>query len=850
VPEFFRSQECTATKQGDVLTAVASHSISPKAKPKPQRYPRRLWDEDLAAWFDSAADDDQVAVIVNVTITSEGYLSMRDKPVIAPATTPPGVREALDASGGFVNPYTFVPTPPRTELLNGPRDHGLGDSGEAGPPSQALISTGEWTGTIHARLTTLTPLLLPDTANSRGRDDGPLTFSTLLDTDGLPLIQGSSFKGALRSAYETITASRFGVFGRHDRRLAYRIPAVDGAERVPAIIELDADGQRVFRLCRGDRSWTLHGGNGNLVQAAAWVPAYQSQGRHLTLVGDLNGVGDLNDALKRLHGRQVAARLRLYQYEHPRRPGRFLIWRVTHLAANLQALRAALPSPSAPLPQEQTAPSRSLRLVEGVGPRTDTGVLSITGKSIDTKHDERFFVLTDDDERPPVKKEHDEFWRSVLDAYSEAKEYNTVPGNLSRSRHVDQASSLRDLPVGTLVYVVIDGEERLDDGRHQPIVAEVHPVMIGRRPFDQTPGTRLDPSLRPASSPDQLSPADRLFGWAPLRTGTEADASPRGTSSGYRGRLAVRAVTCSDRDWKQDLPGEGVILAPLSSPKPTQFRFYAAEDDSGTPVRPKTEKKDGYTETSGLRGRKIYRWPAVPDTYWQPSSPTQDFATVTDAAGMTRYREYLNPEASPSQTVRYRDWVRPDTTFTAELFLDGVPTAELGALLWLLDQGTKSPLRLGPGKPHGFGVLACTIDWTATTLRDNRAMVDGWRSLVRPAPAEPSTLTALATAFEQHATRHPVLAEALASYRAATAAVDNAPVHYPRSESRPTKESYKWFVDNDKSTRHGIPHGWSLPHIRDEEQRLPYLDGGREPRPQVGPTPTRSKQQRKPRRLK
>ena len=66
--------------------------------------------------------------------------------------------------------------------------------------------------------------------------------------DGQPLLHGASVKGALRSAYETVTGSRYGVFRGHDRALAYRQPATK-PEVVPARVESDGQGGLRFRLC-------------------------------------------------------------------------------------------------------------------------------------------------------------------------------------------------------------------------------------------------------------------------------------------------------------------------------------------------------------------------------------------------------------------------------------------------------------------------------------------------------------------------------------------------------------------------------------------------------------------------
>lgn len=796
MPRYHRSEERTATKRGEVITSVSSHSIKPKP-PKLHEYPRRFWGEDVAAWFHEAQNGDEVAVVVHITTDSEGFLSLRDQPVLSRVPTPAGVTAAADTAGGFVNPYTFVPTLPREDLADGLGASGLGDSGQDGPPSHALVSAGEWTGTVRVRLTTLTPLLLPDTERAGTDDQGRQAFHTRLDPAGLPLIPGSSLKGALRSAYETITASRFGVLTDHQGRLAYRIPATQGVDVVPAVVESNGHAGRVFRLCQGDQDWSAPGSQGNKVQAAAWVPAHGAQARHLHLVGGLSG------ELRNLHCRVVAARIRLYQYDKPGRPGRFRVWRVTHLAPDPAALDAAL---AATPPNDPVNPSRSLSLVTGVPSRPAIGRLSITGHSIGTKHDERFFVHTDDDLRVPVETGHEEFWRSVLDAYTAAKDYNTMPDGLERSRHVTDAAALRDLPAGTPVYVALDATGT---------VTGVHPVMIGRMPFDRSPLAILNASLQPAATGRSLSPADRLFGWVPVRPTQDR----RRGSSGYRGRLAVRSVSCTAEDWRVDLPNGGVILAPLSGPKPTQFRFYAARNQAGNPVPPRADKASGYSAEAGLRGRKTYRWPVMPDSYWEPPGATQDFTTVP---GTQRYREYLDPGAPATQTVRHHDWVLPGVTFVADLFLDGVPTAELGALLWLLDRDETAPLRFGAGKPHGFGVLACTIDPSGTRVWNSDAVTQGWLQLGRPEPTDSDTLQALAAGFESTASRHPVLAEGLASYRAAAAGIQAHPVHYPRTSPEPRADSYEWFVANDRTTREGVRHGWALPHVRDPEQRLPY----------------------------
>lgn len=706
--------------------------------------------------------------------------------------------QVLRQNGGFVNPYTFVPTPPRGDLTAGPGETGLGDSGADGPPSHARITAGQWSGRIRLRLTTLTPLLLPDAAN-RDADpagDGRWVYDMRRDASGQPLVPPTSLKGAIRSAFEIVTASRYGIFTGQDEPLAYRVPA-SGDELIPAVVT-ERGGRKVFRCCAGDREWTASRPAQQPVQLAAWVPMYldADDGSNVTRVGPLPA---------ELNGARVWARVRLHQLGKTADQGLFRVWWVTHIAAN----KADLKPEKLGGHSDPRHPAPSLTLIPHEASRVVSGVLCVSGPSVERKRYERFFVQTPSDATIEVSERNHAFWRSVLSAYDAATEYHDPPEGLVRSWHVRHVASLMDLPAGTPVYLRCrgTGERR--------IVTEVHPVMIGRMPFDAAPASLLDDSVRPARTLSELSPADRTLGWVP--TAADLDRYGARHSSGYRGRVAVTEVRLDGSPQKaiEPLPGDGLVLAPMSTPKPTQFRFYAASSPDGTPVADKGGKETGYRGTSGLRGRKVYRWRDMPDGYWQPTSQR-------DTTWNGQHREFLDPGASPTQTSRHTSWVRPRATFTAELALDGVGGAELGALLWLLSQGRTAPLRLGAGKPLGFGVVACEIDWDATALWDGAATIRGWRQLQRPDPAERSVLEQLAATFERSATSHPVLAVAVASYLAACKPVEH-PVHYPRPTSEPTPTSYEWFVANERVTKEGMPNGWALPHVNDPEPRLPYL---------------------------
>lgn len=629
-PAASRCVEVTATvKDGDLHAEISFSHDEPRVKEiRKRRISRGLLAADLRAWVDAARDGETIQVLAEIPPPGGGQpLVSPVRPLPNRSTAPdPAVAAQLKQAGGvgFRNPYTFIPALER-DYLPAP-------FADAPPPSHARYDRNtQWVGTLRVRLTTLTPLLLPDTAEAGraepdttpGNPPDPHRRSKLFDVrigpHGKPVIHGTALKGALRSAYETITASRFGVFHGHDTRLAYRRAATSSQGLIPAIVESGPDGIATFRICLGDDRWRAR-----RPVPAAWIPVYDGQGRTHFRVGVGPYANLPGKEVQALHGAFVAARVRLFRHTRPV----FNVWRVTHVAPDMETLTACLPA------EPQDRDQGNLTLVPGDGARLVTGWLSITGRTIDRKHDERLFIKTSSDPTRPVEAEHRELWRSVLRAYEEAAELNDPPDGMQRSRHVGRFRELEPLPDGTLVYLEADGDNPVL-GR----IKGVHPVMIGWDVFQQPPDTRLPPSLRPARSPDQMSAANRVFGWVP----PGRDKSGRARQAGYRGRISFGPVELTGwgpGGWAQDHGPNGVELAPLSSPKPTQFRFYASPDRSGRVFPSGAPKQEGYRPTTGLRGRKAYWWPLADDAYWQPDGPPLPRG---------RHREYLNAGgATPS----------------------------------------------------------------------------------------------------------------------------------------------------------------------------------------------------------
>src|SRR5690606_19394113 len=103
----------TLTKRGDVLEGVIN--VSGKAKNnKPRPVKRTEWDEALAEHVKTMADGETVDVTVAVD-RRDGKRTVRLRGV-APLKLikeDSEWKEKLKETGGFVNPYTFVPTLPR-----------------------------------------------------------------------------------------------------------------------------------------------------------------------------------------------------------------------------------------------------------------------------------------------------------------------------------------------------------------------------------------------------------------------------------------------------------------------------------------------------------------------------------------------------------------------------------------------------------------------------------------------------------------------------------------------------------------------------------------------------------------
>lgn len=701
----------------------------------------------------------------------------------------------------FHNPYNFVPAPPRNTTHV--------DLGDHAPIGHHRYHGDRISGIIRVRMTLKTPLLLPDAARSHehkednaalGIKKGHKDFPVRLDVDGKPLVPPTSIKGMLRSGYEAVTNSRLAVFAGHDRELAYRMATNEALGLIPARVE-------------GDQLVLLPGTSGierrqDEPMYAAWLPRYNR--------GQLDPLRFPDGSLPQ-HRDAVTC----WVVEVRHHSGRFSFWGVRNIFRRGQV--AGMPD------------AECLQV---------DGYVCITGANIDRKHDERvFFVHGREARRLPLTSTLRRRWNELICNYRSTHEQELAervrrgerpdqylgrePGRTAWSRHVYQPGE-DQLADGSLCYAALDREGS---------VVALYPVMISRKLYALSPLQLLPRTLQPAANLQELSPADRVFGWV----------SQKGQGV-YRGNVRIGPVTCESPNSIEHFGELGLPLAILGQPKEQQARFYVAASPNGEAQSDGMKKEQtGYCKNAdgtdkGLRGRKVYPHHAgLPADHWH-----EPMIDRTQRANGGHFQEYRRPrlngqEQRDNQNRSIHGWVKPETTFAFDLHVTNLSQVELGALLWLLSLPDEHYHRLGGGKPLGFGSVRLDIDDRNTHLHDG----NGWRAFYSTLdPRTPPELNhedviksykeAVIGAYGPN----PAFDEVSfikAFLRMAKGFDDNLPIHYPRARQQgqadpvpphPEGLAYQWFVVNDRTGRDAGPQA-SLPDLA-TDSGLPMLDAPRQ----------------------
>ena len=703
----------------------------------------------------------------------------------------------------FHNPYNFVPF----------GCVGTDGLAQGNPPGHSAYKTDLFEGSIKIELEAVSPLLLFDPAKTTVQQNEHKTLDLLTTPDGKPILRPTSLKGALRAAYEAITCSRLGVLDeRYKTPLARRMEARDGLSMVPARISLCGE---KLELYRGQHSQNPIKKNGrwqipNNVMYAAWLPMYESSSRKTSTKGpiiDKHAVKYPNGEIPK-HGDEVDCWINKVKYSKDRIS--FSYWRVTHIR------RAGCTHSNYPSSQSNAQNSDSW--CGGGNHQKTTNYRSIKGgfvcrtnQNIKNKHDERVFFSFNKVPTESIDQKWKDRWKQLVRDYQDIHEDDLhtrkqkpyaylggEPGKTAWSRHVYTKSAV-ELEPGSLCYARVDCQGN---------IIGLYPVVISRELAKKTPyGDLLDKEFLPADREAEFSPADRVFGWV--------HQGDTGSANAYKGHLRIRKVQCltEAEEAIQRFDGSNsqysLPLSILSSPKPQQARFYASGEAT-------------YDDADKLSGRKFYlHHRGVPNGYWDADKAKTD-AQNTRGPQKTNgaYREYIRWEGKDAkgkdieqrdnQNVSIRAWVKPKTKFKVEIRFDNLNKAELGALLWLCSLDKKYHLKVGAGKPLGFGSV--TTELVGVNIRCHAALQNEYANLI-PACGN-SAITDVSKAKEKliESFRQALCTgnnsledrDVIKAFLAiAQGPSDQAPVHYPRQQfvPDPKGENFEWFKENKKNKK-------------------------------------------------
>ena len=123
-------------------------------------------------------------------------------------------------AGGIYNPYYYIPP------------SGDGPDRTTTPTSHATLDPERYTGSITCNLTTISPLLLPDTRHESGVEGKHREFPAF-QLNNTVMIPGTSLRAAVSQIYEALTDSCLRVMDQK-RTLSWRMTTEDhlGSDRI------------------------------------------------------------------------------------------------------------------------------------------------------------------------------------------------------------------------------------------------------------------------------------------------------------------------------------------------------------------------------------------------------------------------------------------------------------------------------------------------------------------------------------------------------------------------------------------------------------------------------------------
>ena len=629
------------------------------------------------------------------------------------------------------------------------------DDGKA--PGHDRLADEGWSGTIDLEMKVRTPLVFgnqykEDAEGNRIKESDATeripgsrnVIEVPMDGSGRPFVSPTMVKGMVSRDYETLTASRFRVFGEHRDPLTYRVDPSQANQLFPA---------RVCRDEAGNLAVEILNGKGEKNEMALLVDSLNIEGVEVVREGHAQpapnarapqrprvpGAGLLPPAeqvLKRFrsltpHGDPVRVGLTRLKdgkpvVTHVRRKDTGELeefFRVTRdrsarpIEVEGYACRTAPEGKFASDLFENKKYERFFFKIDSLGKDISGTILRLTETNI---RDYRLIVES-------YRKESDEYKGPEPHLLNRASQKRENPAAKGASAQPDDApapaggtsepTSSAPAPVlaeGDLVFVRLDADKVPDCyGKmlKSITVCEVLPTMVGRRAYQKSPRELAENQLvAPLKNRDEASPADRLFGYVVQETMGNA----KGGDVAYRGRVSFGPV---------DSSGAKVCckekkLAPLLEPKVSSARRFLTGSDGATLRVKRDDESAGNApnerkQEASAKEEKEERRLLARREYFGPGQllgaaayPVHREPQV-DETGFLRSATEL-PQLDLEQgnddvRITAKTWIKAGSSLKCTLRFENLSKFELAALVWVLTPENLVPLevRKHAGKTEG-----------------------------------------------------------------------------------------------------------------------------------------------------
>ena len=612
-------------------------------------------------------------------------------------------------------------------------------------PGHDRLYADRWSGSIDLEMIVRTPLVFGEQKD--GNVDLPL------DDDGHPVVPPTMVKGMISRAYETLTCSRFRVFGDVENRSGRRRTKNDHSE----LLTYRADPAAANNLLPGR---VLEQENGEL--AVEILDGFGKNARVALIRDDLNhGYGTIECTNHpdirtgpggRVNPQQVFARFRSLTRHGEQVNVRLTQWRDQRGGRHLMVTGVWNDEDIL----EEFFTVRDGSEIRGfdvwgypcrTAPEGETS-RKLFGDEKEGKTYERFFFKSARDGSNlygtilPLDPEHVTRYATVLQSYSAQQQ---APGGdehlLNRAAATHPAPSDNALSVGDLVFVRLDRTyaSGSNDIPADARVMDVLPTMVGRRPYSRSPRElAAAQKVLPLTKSTEASAADRLFGYVV----PDANDGATGGDVAYRGRLSFGVVDASEARVSR----EKKKLSPLLSPKTSSARRFLTDASGATPSKGKNPlPRSDYFAPGQLLGAAAY--PVHRRLVEGKDLDKSGFPEQATRAPVLNGREQDNAAVR----LTARSWMKTGSILRCTMFFSNLSRDELAALIWVLTPRNLVPpkakqnnpdavghLRMGLGKPLGLGALEVSIAKNGlrairgSDLAESYANLDGCLGLATP----------------------------------------------------------------------------------------------------------------------